>query len=325
MVWNNNATNYDEHLDNMKHELDRYDNLIRDIDRMLSESSGIHINSLYDLKREISNKVLIKSGFLRIIPTNVMTDISTYSEAIYFNKKIIFFNRNNVPVGLPMFIWDLNTDTWSKNSSLKITGSLYSKFVNDNNFVYFLQGSNSLSLYKFDLSTSTLSLVDNLNLKYYNNISAIAISNNKLYFVNATSSSYNAYILYEYDLDLKKLKTLTQLNFSSLGSMGIYNNYIYLMSGELEIVKFNINTQTVKSYRMNERITSSTSNIFIHKNKMYSTDYGNKVYFIITNLNTYKIEKKIPLDSSVVNTVSNYGSSIYIRTIHKNLIYEYIL
>lgn len=55
MTWNNSATNYDEHLDNMKHELDRYDEILGGIISEIKKDDNINILKLNQIKTAIQN------------------------------------------------------------------------------------------------------------------------------------------------------------------------------------------------------------------------------------------------------------------------------
>lgn len=314
MTWNDNASMYDEHLGNYRHELDKNKGYFEEIKDSLNDKSSEFEASNISNVEELKNWIKKTEGIVRNPKLNLNYHPESYIQGGTWHpyarlRGLEMSNGIKVIITYNLYPYNNGSNSYinikKKKEGYKKIKVNYSKmmlllFDIDDKFYYF--SHNTLMEYNTSLNTET-ELVSSLS---YNDTRHIGINETlkKVVFREA----HNKLMIYDCKNKTSVSQTINQINLHFIDII-CYNEYIYVLgkkqnSSDFVISKYDYNLNHISMYTLKERIDCAGS--ILVDNIVYILDAGwNGIYNVHTfNLDTFSyIQKKSVFENQFWKTL----------------------
>lgn len=313
MTWNDNASMYDEHLENYRHELDKNRGYFEEIKDSLNDKSSEFEASNISNVEELKNWIKKTEGIVRNSKLNLNYHPESYVQGATWRpyarlRGLEMSNGNKVIITYNPYPYNIGSYSYinikkKKEGYKKVKDSksmMLLLFDIDDKFYYF--SYNMLMEYNTSLNTET-ELVSSLT---YNDTRCIGINETlkKVVFKEANDKL----MIYDCKNKTSVSQTINQINLHSIDII-CYKEYIYVLgrkqnSSDLVIGKYDYNLNHISMYTLKGSIDYAGS--ILVDNIVYILDAGwNGIYNVHTfNLDTFSyIQKKSVFENQFWKTL----------------------
>lgn len=212
MTWNDNASMYDEHLGNYRHELDKNKGYFEEIKDIINKYTDIPSNSLNELKEKLSDLILVDHEFVveMVKPPESVEYVKFF---IYAGDLYLLAYKDNYNIDYShIYRYDFTTNTWAKRrTDFNVTRNA----IQHGGELYINDSDNGWRISSYNLETEETTVIQKLDkkLSWESGLSY----NGKLYYFERNVSNQNGlFNISTYDVNTKTF------NFNISSNKGPY-------------------------------------------------------------------------------------------------------
>lgn len=219
---NNNAKNYEEHLENYSYELNKYNTKLKEISSVIQNATGESISDLAGLKSKLSELILVDHEFVEQIEETPeplgYKKFFAYKEFLYL---FAYDDEYNIDYNA-LYRYDCDTRTWT---ALKIDFNVQTEVIQHEEEIYLSSyfDNNEYCIARYNLETGDVTVIQrNTNVSWECGL----YYNDKLYYFEKKVSNTNGL----FNISTFDVNTRT-FNFNISSNKGPYtagNNESYI-------------------------------------------------------------------------------------------------
>ncbi|SFE87550.1 hypothetical protein [Peptostreptococcus sp. D1] len=304
MAWNDNASMYDEHLINYKHELDKSKVYFEEIKDSLNDKSSEFESSNVSNVEELKNWIKKTSSIVKNPKLNFTYHENSYIKGFSWGT---FSSLRGVETRNGTKVVVASTYPNEATINIKTKGNEYKKVKTDRNNkmlllfaidddVFYIFGG---SLMKYNVVSETETEIVIPNITMLGGINQIGIDEASKKFVYG--KNYNELLIYDCENNTIINKKISQVDVYP-NSVVCHNNYIYVIGTDLKqsgfsIAKFDYDLNFISKYNFENLTSGNYGGNIIAGEKIYLLQVNSAgVYKVfIFNLDTFSFlnEKNI--------------------------------
>ena len=184
---NNNAKNYEEHLENYSYELNKYNTKLKEISSVIQNATGESISDLAGLKSKLSELILVDHEFVEQIEETPeplgYKKFFAYKEFLYL---FAYDDEYNIDYNA-LYRYDCDTRTWT---ALKIDFNVQTEVIQHEEEIYLSSyfDNNERCIARYNLETGDVTVIQrNTNVSWECGL----YYNDKLYYFEKQVSNTN--------------------------------------------------------------------------------------------------------------------------------------